>query len=91
MSYIEIEDDYYSPENIKIKRDNKDFPQTVSVENSKGVTIFTCTQDWSDLQIHETIKLAFHSFKLGRMRGAGDAFEKIKNYAIEKKQFINFD
>lgn len=88
MAYIHIENDHYSPEKIKIERDNKDFPNTVSVVNSQGTTIFTCTQEWSDEQIIESMKLAFRAFNLGKMRGAGDSFDQMKDYAEDKKQCI---
>jgi hypothetical protein len=89
MPYIEISEKFYSSKKITIDRDNKDFPQTVSVQNANGQTIFTCNQSWTDEQIFKTVEIANHAFKLGQMKGAGEAFENIKNYVIEKKSSYN--
>jgi hypothetical protein len=89
MPYIDISQDNYSPDEITIDRENKDFPQTVSVNNFKGESLFTCDQSWTDDQIFKTVKVANHAFKLGQMRGSGDAFESLKTYAVEQKRLLN--
>jgi hypothetical protein len=85
MPYIELPEHFYSPEGVTIERDNKDFPQTVSVQNGDGKTIFTCSQSWTDEQIFKTVRIAHKAFKLGQVAGAADALENVRSYATEKK------
>ena len=89
MPYVHIDPKYYALDKITIKRDYKDFPQTVSAENANGDTVFTCTQDWTDEQILLSIKHSAHAFKMGKMCGAGQAFDEMKNLALEKKQRLS--
>jgi hypothetical protein len=89
MPYIEISENFYSSDKITIDRDNKEFPQTVSVQNANGKTIFTCDKSWTDEHIFKAVEIANHAFKLGQMKGTGEAFENVKNYAIEKKSSYN--
>lgn len=88
---IIIKDDMYSLDGLIIIRDNLDFPNTVSVINKAGETIFTCDQAWTDKQINETIQLANHAFKLGTVKGSQDTCDGVVQFAIEAKRFNKFN
>ena len=66
-------------DNVKIDRSGTiDFPKSVSVLNEEGTTIFVVDNTWTDEQIMASLKLANHSYDVGKRDGEISKAEQIR-------------